>query len=267
MSLSQKDLLKKDFSSLFHEEISLDVLNKTAKIDYSKNKTGISTKMGKDKNFTPFKTSGQMFGGDVVISGYSTKLLGGDNIQPRELRTIIYNLIKGKEDEYTLSEDEKRTFINRTVIYLNRFFNQNKISFDVIVLPKSSSSLNKIMAKEFTKRFPYQILILSDNIEKSDPNDIKISDDAPDVVKKGFAKKIASLGGDKLEIKKLPPSWRRFISNISKIDDIVYEKINGKNVLVIDDVLTSGITIGDIIKQLRQNSNPDKIYGVTIFKN
>jgi len=251
-----------------YEDITLDLQNKKASIDYKKNVSGISTRMGKDKNFTPFKTSGKMFGNDVIISGYSSKLLDDVNIQPKGLRVIIYNLIKGKTSEFNLSNEEIDHLVKRTIIYLNRYFNKNNLSFDVILLPKSSSNLNKKMAEEFRKRFPYDVTLYSDEITKSSPKDLQIVGNPPEQIRKSLEKiidKWKQLG--KFEIKKLPPSWRQFVSNLSKIEDNVFKKVDGKNVLIIDDVLTSGTTIADIIKQIRSKSNPNIIYGVTLFKN
>jgi hypothetical protein len=267
---SKRDLLNFDKlkSFILNEEIKIDTENKTAKIDYSKNKSGISTKMGKGSDYTPFKTSGKMFDGDIIISGYSAKIIDNQNIQPKDLRKIIYHLIKGKDSEYSLSDDEKRMFITRSIIYLNRYFNKNNISFDIILLPSSSSSLNKIMAEEFAKRFPYDIQIYSDSITKASPDDLKIVGNPSKNVREyamqviNHLKKMGSV-----EIKKVPPSLRRFIVGISKIDSDIYKKIEGKNVLLVDDVLTSGATLSDIIRQLRNNSTPNKIYGVTLFKN
>lgn len=259
--------LTESFQKL-NEHITLDTKQKTATIDYTKNISGISTKMGKDKYFTPFQTSGKMFGKDVIISGYSSKLLNGEQIQPKELRVIIYNLIKGKAGEYTLSNEEIDYFVKRTIIYLNRYFNKNNLSFDIILLPKSSSNLNRKMAEEFRKRFPYEVQLYSDEITKSSPKDLQIVGNPPEEIEKALQKIINKWNIDgKFEIKKLPPSWRQFISNLSKIDDKVFKKVDEKNVLIIDDVLTSGTTIADIIKQLRNKSNPNIIYGVTLFKN
>ena len=254
--------------SLVNEDITIDTEKKTANIDYKKNVSGISTSMGKDKNFTPFKTSGKMFGNDIVISGYSSKLLDNESIQPKELRNIIYNLIKSKSDEYSLSIEEIEYFVRRTIIYLNRFFNKNNLSFDVILLPKSSSALNMKMAQEFKKRFPYDVNLYSDEITKSLPKDLQIVGDPPEIIRKALQRSLDKWNTEgKFEIKKLPPSFRQYVSNLSKIDDKIFKKVEGKNVLIIDDVLTSGITISDIIKQLRNKSNPNIIYGVTLFKN
>ena len=70
-----------------------------------------------------------------------------------------------------------------------------------------------------------------------------------------------------LELKKFYKPYLKFIKNFIELRDAyeVLDKVLGKSVLVVDDILSSGSTMAEMIRQLEE-FEPSKIAGLTLFK-
>jgi adenine/guanine phosphoribosyltransferase-like PRPP-binding protein len=147
-----------------------------------------------------------------------------------------------------------------------------KSSYDTIIQIPSSNTLNNkflyrlnniikcehIIDNElFSKMYTEEVI---DNVEFD-----KMTKEEGIIIKKSFAKM-----GDFFTFKEIPPKLRKYIKNIwndnSSCDGLYYaDKINGKNILVLDDTISSGQTISTYCENIISNYTPKSITIVTLF--
>ena len=204
---------------------------------------------GKYITKTPYKTT------RIGITTYSLYHAHGDTKFLRSIKNADFK------------SDETKKFLTRSAIYATRVIKNLKI--DLIVMPKSSSLLVKNFAKEIQKRI--YIPIYYDSFSKTtDMSKIKIDKENPkitDPIIKTLTSILRSAVRDnKLSLTKLLPQNRKFLLNLFKVvDKKMLKKVNDKNVLIIDDIHTSGCTISNISNILTTHG-AKKMIGLTIFK-
>lgn len=203
---------------------------------------------GKYKAKTPYKSTKN---GIVTHSLYAAK------------GTALLKDIKNAD----FKTEETKKFLIRSAIYANRVI--KNFDIDIIVMPKSSSPLVKNFIKELQKRI--FIPVYYDSFKKtSNFSNIKIDRDNPKISDK-IIKKLEpilrrAIKEGKLSLTKILPQNRKFLLNLfDVVDKKMLKKIEGKNVLIADDILTSGTTISNIANILTLHG-AQKITGLTIFK-
>lgn len=155
-----------------------------------------------------------------------------------------------------------------------------RVNPTVIIYPKSKSDLLKQFVDEVKASAPNAI-VLNDSFIKSalDAEDVEplINTDHPDWVKfaETHPKDVEKLKKQlkthiqkgELELKKLYKPYLKFIKNFIELKNAydVLDKVLGEKVLVVDDILSSGSTMAEMIRQL-QDLEPSKIVGLTMFK-
>ena len=156
----------------------------------------------------------------------------------------------------------------------------NRVNPDVIIYPKSSSEFLKAFVDEI-KASSQSAVVLSDQFVKKtlDAENVEplINTDHPDWSKfeRDHPKEVEKLKkslknlikGGELELKKFYKPYLKFIKNFVELKDAydVLETVMEKNVLVVDDILSSGTTMAEMIRQLEE-LEPSKIVGLTLFK-
>lgn len=209
----------------------------------------LNLNFGKYKAKTPFKTTKNEI---VTYSLYDAK---GNTKFLKDLKNADFN------------SEEIKNFLNRSAIYAARII--KNMDFDLIVMPKSSSALIKNLIKELQKRI--YIPIYYDSFKKTaDISKIKIDYKNPKITDK-ITKKLEpilrkAIKIDKLSLTKILPQNRKFLLNLfDVVDKKVLNKVEGKNILIVDDIITSGSTIKSISNILTNNGSK-KIIGMTLFK-
>lgn len=156
-------------------------------------------------------------------------------------------------------------FINRTAIYLNRLIKDNSI--DVVIYPESSSNFNLDLVNRLTT-INNTIKKFDAAITKTQANKIEVLDSTKEFeqkILKSLDRKIKR--EDKLELKSVPGKFRnllfKFVPHIFNLNPYLKKVIHGKNILIVDDILTSGLTINLIMKELMDNKIEAKV--VQIF--
>jgi len=155
-----------------------------------------------------------------------------------------------------------------------------RIKPDIIIYPKSSSPLLKQFVDEIHAAYPIAE-VLSDrfikvmlNAEKVEtlinvdhPDWKKFAEENPKRVKELKQSLKTNIMKGELQMKKLYKPNLKFIKNFIELKDAyeVLEKVMDKNILVIDDILSSGSTMAEMIRQLKE-FDPEKISGLTMFK-
>lgn len=218
----------------------------------------IESLMGKNKNKDPYTSKSAVLNGITVYSAYSSKEGNKEAIE-------FLKALKGKSDVLTITDEELEMFVKRTVVYLwSRIKNEN---FDLLVQIPSSSKLANMFSKEFASRIS-NVIVFDENIKKANINNVKIYDKASPKDKEVLQAVIDNIKNgvtSSLEIKKINARQRYFIYDFLELDPILVKKIEGKSILLIDDYLTTGTTIGEVVRLLNQY-NPSKIIGATILK-
>jgi hypothetical protein len=218
----------------------------------------------------PYETNLKGSGGSVVYSIF--------NYLSSPEATKLLSSIKGK-GPYKVNPKQLDTFLIQTALASKSII--EKLKPDVIIYPKSSSTLVADFAKKIGEK--HDIKIINDAFFKKvlNPEDIeplintshpdweKFSSEHPGEVKKlkmSLSKMIKDHGGN-LELKKMYKPYMKFIKNFIEMQDAyeILEAVIEKNVLVLDDVLSSGSTMLEMIRQIAE-MEPKSIAGLTIFK-
>lgn len=204
-----------------------------------------------------FKPNDKLFvaaGKDV--RGISTYSIG--NYKDVEMLKLIKSQFHENSDNAKYIKD-----IIVPKLYLE-FKNKN---IDVIVYPTSSSGLLTYFSKEIFKQLRVTSLI-KDSFIKSLPSEITIDSNGITLDIKtikslyNIIEKAETNGY--FELKKVPVQFRSFFTGYIKLTHSTNNFVD-KNVLVIDDVLTSGATLSEIYKILSTNG-AKSIVGITLLK-
>jgi len=229
------------------------------KFDYS-SQEGISTKFGKGKKKTPFSTHSTQTDKVPVSSSYH---VGHDIEQSGD----IMKALKGKHPDITFEHEDREHFLSRTAQHLLATDLKGK-KFDMIVTPKSSSDLVHRFAHHLMTRMP-GVSYHPGSLDKAHIDNVTISPDLDnEKVHKNLTKTIDRLkkeGNQTLEMKRVLGNERRHLRGFLKADPEMTKKVQGKHVLILDDFLTSGSTIAEGSRILKQHG-PASIHAATIFK-
>jgi len=215
---------------------------------------GISTKFGKGSALKPFSKLISI--GDVKIEANSLYLAKSEDSV-----SIMKQL---KLDSNTETEVAKK-FIVRSAVYGARVLRGSGI--DVIIVPKSSSKLNTLFAEELGKRL--NVPVIHDSFDKNpDLSTLEIADD-PRVtpqIRKSLTNSIETAKKrGVLKLAAIPPMFRKFLRNVFVvIDKDLNKKVEDKNVLVVDDVVTSGTSLEQVYTLI--SSGAKNVSAMTLFK-
>lgn len=200
------------------------------------------------------------------------------------IRSLFIKSIKFPDD--TISEDDKCTFIGNAVRSLDSEI--NLIKYDTLIYPQSMSELTREMIKylskfagpkyisfELIKELPSKIefdydRFCVDVLDSILPNGMpRYTNAQKDDVLKKIRKMMDDIHSSEYfsiarSIKKT--KYRPYIKNYynfkDKKDKELFEQINNSNVLVVDDIATSGTTIFHLLKTIRSINDSNNI---TVF--
>lgn len=231
---------------------SIDIVNGSLVFDYNSSSSGISSSFGKGKSIKPFvKTV------DGLFKSYSLYQAKSDS------STQIMKALKSAD----FSDSNIQAFLNRSAIYATRVMKSQNI--DIIVTPHSSSDLTKEFVKQIQRRTNYDIYY--DSFQKQ-PNleNVSVDYDHPkmtDAIARSMEKIISrGVKSGFLSVKMFSPQHRKFVKNLFTIvDENLTKKIDGKHVMIIDDVMTSGTTAKSIYNILI-SGGAESVSALTIFK-
>lgn len=190
--------------------------------------------------------------------------------------------LKGK-GPYKVDPTQLDRFLNQSATWLRRWLKAHDIA--TVMYPKSSSpflydfieSLRKLHPEiEFVQSFAKREVKsldteIDDFIDTEHPDyehlGVKNQKLLKQNIKQNIQKNIDAGNGPVLDAKGIFKGHAKFVKNFMKLSDknIELEQIMGKNILVVDDVLSSGSTFGDMIRQV-ESLEPKSVMGLTLFK-
>jgi len=191
--------------------------------------------------------------------------------------TKLLTSLKGK-GPYIVNDKQINDLLNGVVGACKQIM--HTLDPDVILYPKSSSPLTKHFVDLLHKAYPKitvsdeafvkKILKAGDEdalLNTQHPDWKKFADENPDAVddlKKTLKRHIKD---GNLELKKLYKPYVKFIKNFIEMKDAsnTLDQVIEKRILVVDDVFSTGSTMLEMFRQLRE-FEPEAISGLTIFK-
>lgn len=224
----------------------------------------INTKFGKGKNLKPYVTSTGI-DGVKVISVYARVK---DSTNDPELNKILTS-IKGK-GPYEIDGGSYDAFISRTAVYVAKILKGQNI--DLALTIESKSGLAMDMLKKLKTHFSFKVKDIANAVKKN-PNieDISLDDsgklDTTEKIKQYFDQiKAKAEENEYFKISDIGLSWlRQYVVNWLMIPEETKAAIKGKDILLIDDYMTSGITMKAAIKLIKL-ADAKSITAVTILK-
>lgn len=185
-------------------------------------------------------------------------------------------LIKQVKFPENLSESPDITrFIQRAIDNLNRVI--DLYDYDLIVMPESSSKVNQYMLRyiyrfaqpmlremELVKALPEKISFDMDGYERQYLNDV-LNNGRPRYTEQQKADVKASINNmmelihkkdyftiaKDVKKSKMRPYITKFLTFKDEADRLLCSRIHNQNVLVIDDITTSGSTLNEVLRALR----------------
>ena len=225
----------------------------------------ISTKFGKGKNMSPYVSSSGT--DNVKILSVYARVKG--STETPELNKILTSL-KGK-GPYELDGGSMDAFISRTAVYAASLLKGQNI--DLAITIESKSSLCKTLLTKLKEHFSFDVKSIANAVQKN-PNteEIELKDESGKLkvdgkIKSYFDGVVAQAKKNEyFKISDIGLSWlRQYVQNWLKIPDDIKAAIKGKDVLIIDDYMTTGVTMKAAIKLVKL-ADAKSITAVTILK-
>lgn len=210
----------------------------------------------------------------VYWFGYKFK----DNVSSK-VRSDFIHFLKGLRDP-SITQSELEQFISLPLKELDKQI--STFDIDCIVYPVSGRSkiVNSIL-QQTTRYVSRTSSKCSFGLVKSAPTDIKFDWDLFELensnnvnysqmvkyVEEIILPKIHSLDYFSLA-RDVKPKYRKYITNFLNFDENVVDKfqsLHSENILIVDDINTSGSTIDEIIRILRKIDKKSNIYIFTLI--
>ncbi|MBQ0019429.1 MAG: hypothetical protein KBT39_02795 [Bacteroidales bacterium] len=228
----------------------------------------------------------------LVGSGYDVEAFGKCFYYGYEFTDEVEGSLRSEFIKYlkftpNLQQEKNLTqFIQKAINDLSR--KVNLYHYDLVIMPESSSKVNQYMLRylyrfaqpsmqkmELVKSLPSRITFDMEEYESQYLNDV-LENGRPRYTEtqKAEAKQRINEMMELIHNKdyftiakdvkksKFRPYIQRFLTFASPKDELLYSKINEQNVLVVDDVTTSGSTLNEILRAIRTINDTNNI---TIF--
>ncbi len=209
---------------------------------------------------------------DVISIFKRSKLVDNTNTQ-RDGNPFIYAL-KGKKGwKFNITNEEIFRYIKRFLEICKKINN----TYDTIVITPSSTNINerfmKVISnqvkeenviKEFLVKIKKEEIIDDDLIDKE-----QITKDYPDNYNEVMTKICRSfrrMEGADFEAKHMDKEYLKYVKYIGVNNDVnIRPMIDGKDILILDDTISSGTTVSQCIEGIISNFTPKSITIVTLL--
>ena len=254
-----------DLDNYIVEGLNIDVDNKTVSLTDAHN-SGIDFSLVNNPVYDKHN------GYDVISIFKRTSLTDINNTQ-RDGNPFIYALKKKNGWKFNITSEE----INK---YIRRFLNvckKIKNTYDTIIITPSASELNEKFMKAISRQVDANNII-NEYFVKLSKEEI-IDDDLIDIerIRKDYGNsfnKVMSeihrsfrrMKGETFEAKYVKKEYLKYIKYIETIgDDDIRKYIDDKDILLLDDTISSGETVSQCINGILSNFIPKSITIITLL--
>lgn len=270
----------KSFQQLVNESIWADEHGKV-RISYGADKAASTHDVISNYiKFQPYHTGGQATGGYQVYSVYSYK--------PSEVSTMILKALKGQPSSYKADPKDVQLLVDKAAKFTADEL--KKLHINILVYPRSSSPFTKDYVHAINKH-DSSLQVIDDVILKREAGrgegeiekfaDSVIYKDHPkykeltpksqkqirDSIIRNVKKNLADGKGAVISLKDaLDKKHMMFVRGFMELKshETIFE-LMGKNVAIIDDVISSGATFADMARAV-EYLEPRSVVGFTMFK-
>lgn len=178
--------------------------------------------------------------------------------------TSILRALKGEGDSI-IEDSDLEYFASRSASYAFKVLPTTEI--DYILYSQNSYPLMDKFLNKLRNKFSSQVLKLSPSILKTSTDKLSLRDSIPAKYKDQAETLLLKLKQkDSIKLRNdIPKHLRMFFKGFITIDESILAKVENKNILIVDDILTVGTTFNQLFGLL-QNYNPKNVYGLTLFK-
>lgn len=208
-----------------------------------------------------------------VISIFKRSKLVDDTNTERDGNPFIYALKEKKGWTFDITNDEIFRYIKRFLEICKKINN----TYDTIVITPSSTNINErfmkviskqVQAENIVREFLVKIKkeeIIDDNLIDKE----QISKDYPnnynEVITK-ISRSFRRMEGADFEAKHMDKKYLKYVKYIGVNNDLnIRPMIDGKDILVLDDTISSGTTVSQCIDGITSNFTPKSITIVTLL--
>lgn len=195
---------------------------------------------------------------------------------PKDIKAKFINAIKFPDNEKNISKEDLTRFIRNAVYQLDQKVSLSK--YDCIVYPQSSSKLNSWLIeeignislsdkflkfellKEVPKNIEFNYELFERHLDKENLNSL---------ARKNALKSVEFLMNDIHNLdylrigKSVKPKYRKYLRNFFRFqndfDKEAFQKLQSKNVLVLDDVSTTMATLQYVLNAMRILNDTNQI--------
>lgn len=188
-------------------------------------------------------------------------------------RPNILSTMKGLTD-YNIDQNSFDKFMSRVGIFYANFILRNSIPVDILMTPQSSHDIAIKLKNDILSRLSDKSIQSLDNAIMKDISKLELDSKLMGNMPDDSQKKRAILakfnkykdGSVKFELKKLPVPFRKYFVNWMTLNPRYESVVRGKNIILIDDYLTTGTTIYVACKALFEKYGVNAITVFTITK-
>jgi len=208
-----------------------------------------------------------------VISIFKRTPLGDNGKYDKDGNPMIYELKHKFDWKWDMSVEDAKKYIRRFYEVCSKLHK----TFDTIVVMPSSSNLNNTIAKAISETVNANNIVntlitkeLTEIVEetcidrKSINNDYKNEKERSnvyDAIIKSFRKM-----GEYFEAKYVPKKYLKYIKYLNVEDDTnIRPMIDDKDIVIVDDIISSGASIRQTIKLIKANFTPKNITVITLL--
>lgn len=208
-----------------------------------------------------------------VISIFKRSKLVDDTNTERDGNPFIYALKEKKGWTFDITNDEIFRYIKRFLEICKKINN----TYDTIVITPSSTNINERFMKVISKQVQVENIvreflvkikkeeIIDDNLIDKE----QITKDYPnnynEVITK-ISRSFRRMEGADFEAKHMDKKYLKYVKYIGVNNDLnIRPMIDGKDILVLDDTISSGTTVSQCIDGITSNFTPKSITIVTLL--